>query len=482
MKDFFKIAWRNVWRNKRRSLITMSSIFFAVFLALIMRSFQLGSYESMINSMVEMYSGYIQIENKDFPEDNTIDNSIEYSQSIISKIESVENVKTVVPRLSSFSYAYSKDQSKGILFTGINPQQENEMTGLIKQLVNVKITEQAVNNIKQKNVPREIINKLLTIVNNYYSDDKILKFDLELSNDEAREYIPIIKKYAAYKNEYLKQNDKGVLISAGLAKYLKLDVGDSIILMGMGYHGVSAAGKFKIKGIVLLPNPKLNDMIIYGELNNVQHYFSTYTVSDDFKDTTFLLSTYAVNLKNKDDESIANSRDEIIKNINSDLFLVRGWKDANKELANQIKSDNETGVLMIMLLYVVIAFGVLGTVLMMIAERQREMGVMIAVGMKKTKLALIVSIEMAFISFVALVSGILVSVPFIILGNIFPIRLKGEMAQMMISYGFEPVMPLAWFGSYYTDQVISVIVIVLLVMIYPLISINRLEIIKALRG
>lgn len=482
MIEYFKIAWRNVWRNKRRSLITMSSIFFSVFLAVIMRSFQLGSYDSMINTIVEMYSGYIQIEHKDFPEDKTIDNSIEYSSVILNEIESVENVKTVVPRLSSFSFAYSKDQSKGILFTGINPEKENQMTGLIKQLAKVKLTQESIDAMMQKNVPRGIINKLLTIKDEYYSDEEILAFDLELSSDEADEYLPLIKQTAAYESKYISNNDNGVLLGAGLAKYLKLDVGDSIILMGMGYYGISAAGVFPVKGILKIPNPKLNDMAVYGALRTVQNYFSAYSVSDNSADTTFLLSSYAINIHETDDESIELTRNQIEENLNNDVFLVRGWKQANKELANQIKSDNYSGIVFIGLLYVVIAFGILGTVLMMIAERRREMGVMIAIGMKKTKLALIVSLEMLLMSFTAMLAGIIATVPFVILGNYFPIRLRGEAAEMMTQYGMEPVMPLAWFDTYYTDQILSIILVVFVISIYPLISINKLKIINALRG
>ena len=56
----FKIARRNIWRNKRRSLITIASITFAVLLACVMRSMQLGSYERMIENTARFYTGYIQ--------------------------------------------------------------------------------------------------------------------------------------------------------------------------------------------------------------------------------------------------------------------------------------------------------------------------------------------------------------------------------------------------------------------------------------
>ncbi|MCH8034115.1 MAG: ABC transporter permease, partial [Bacteroidetes bacterium] len=61
MKTYFLLAWRNLWRNKRRTLIASASIFFAVIFALLMRSMQEGSYDYMVDASVSMYTGYIQV-------------------------------------------------------------------------------------------------------------------------------------------------------------------------------------------------------------------------------------------------------------------------------------------------------------------------------------------------------------------------------------------------------------------------------------
>jgi len=482
MLEYIKIAWRNIWRNKRRSIITMSSVFFATFLAIVMRSFQLGSYDAMINTMIEKFSGYIQIEHHDYPDEMSIDNSIEYSEAIIKQIQSVENVKGVAPRLSFFSQAYSEIQNKGIIITGIDPDLENDMTKFSEQIASVKLTEDAIKKIKEEGVPDAVSLALDEYKNKYYSSDDILAFELELTDQKDIEaFLPLIKKHAHYESKNITKDDDGVLIGSRLANYLKLNVGDSIVLMGMGYHGSSAAAVFPIRGVIIIPNPQLDGRMVYGSLNAVQEYFSAYSFDEEGSQTN-LLSTYAVNLHKKDYGEVEKTRDEIIKAVGREDMLIRGWREANKELYNQIKSDNDSALVMIALLYVVIGFGIFGTVLMMIAERKREMGVMIAVGMKKLRLGILITLEMMFISFLGLLGGILGSVPIVLLGNLNPIRLKGEAAEMMATYGMEPVMPLAWFDVYYLNQALVILIIVLVVMVYPVIRISKLKVIEALRA
>jgi ABC-type antimicrobial peptide transport system permease subunit len=137
--------------------------------------------------------------------------------------------------------------------------------------------------------------------------------------------------------------------------------------------------------------------------------------------------------------------------------------------------------MMIIILYIVIGFGILGTVMMMAAERAREFGILIAVGMRKSRLMLVTMVESMVIALQGIASGILVTLPIIVYWYFHPIRLSGDAVEAMLKYGYEPLLPVSLDPSILFHQVLVVLALAAAAAGYPVFYIAALRPTKALR-
>lgn len=471
--NLLKIAWRNLWRNKRRTAITSASILFAVFFAISMRSMQLGSYDHMIKSMIESFTGFLQIQQVNYQDDPSLENAFKCSNKLLAELENTPGVKAAVPRVETFALVSSGSLTKGALIIGIDPEREYKLSNPANLIVRYRITQQGINKLKLDNrIPLEVQQKLDVILNNSYTNTGTIAMDLDLDKDKQKNILDIIGSENPFPGKTLDPDDNGVLVSDRLAKYLKLTIGDSLILMGQGYHGSTAAGLYPVRGIVKFANPELDNKLIYMTLLSAQRFASL----DDN------VTTIAINLTDNSDEGMNAMQNVLNEKLNNTQIVVKNWKQFNKVLKQQIESDNQSGKAFLVLLYFIIFFGIFGTVLMMIYERYHEFGVVVAIGMRKTKLALVMIYELFLIGLIGVFSGIALSIPLIYFLHYNPIRLTGDMAQAIEDMGLEAVLPLAWLDTYIFWQALVVMLMVMLSCIYPLRKILKLKEAEALRA
>lgn len=407
MGTLLKIAWRNIWRNKRRTMITVASIVFALFFAIIMRGFGKGSYAKMKQNAIEAYSGYLQIQKTGYWDDKNINNSFTIDPEVLSSIEARPEVKNLIPRLESFSLASSGESTKGAVIMGIDPERETQMSK--------------------------------------------------------------IKGYLKA-GQYLESSDGSVLLAEDLATFLHMKVGDTLVLFSSGFHGATAAGLFPVKGIIKLPTPEMNRTFIYMTIEEAQNLFSA----------PGRFTSVAFNLE--DMNQVQPVVKWVSKMIDPEQYTVMSWEAMNKELLQMIETDNAGGVIMIGILYMVIAFGIFGTVLMMTNERIREFSVMISVGMQKSRLALVIIMELLMLTALGVLGGILISLPVMIYFVRNPIQLTGDWVDVMKDFNFEPVMPMSMEISIFVMQGIAITILSVIAMSYPTIKIMKLNIVEGLRS
>lgn len=465
------MAWRNLWRNRRRTLITVASVFFAVFFALVMRSLQLGSYDHMFRNVIESYTGYLQVQNEDFWDNKTIDNLFEYTPEVEQAVMKDKNAVATVPRFESFALASSGTLTKGVLVMGIDPGKEKYLSNIEAKLVKYRLNEENIGNLMKMGLPDKLKKEFDLFKGNAYASKTSMRLELGISEKDSSEILPVLEKYTRCETGYIKMGEPGALVGDKLATFLNVEIGDTLVLIGQGYHGTTAAGTFRIAGIVKLPTPDLDNKIVYLPVDVCQELYNA----------PGMLTSLAVSINENDDKEIGR----MISSLRAELkppLKIMGWREMNELMINQMDADSKSGIVMIGILYLVIAFGIFGTVLMMTAERRREFGVLVAVGMQKSKLASVIILEMVYIGIMGIATGIVASLPVIIYGYYHPYRLSGELAKMYEDYGLEPILTFMPFDSYVPWQSFVVAIIVLIAITYPVRKIYKMEIVSSLKA
>jgi ABC-type lipoprotein release transport system permease subunit len=425
----------------------------------------------MFRNIIESYTGYAQIQHEDFKDNMTIDNIFEFSPEIEEMSLRNENVSTVVPRFESFALASTGPLTKGVLVMGIDPAKETLLSNVQGRLVLYRLTQSVVDSLKKTTIPEEVKEKLDLFKDYAYATEALLQLELGVSDKDAPSVMPLIKSISSFSNGYISSGKQEALIGDRLARYLKLGIGDTLVLIGQGYQGTTAAGKFVVAGIVRMPTPDIDNKIVYLPIDICQEFFNA----------PGMVTSLALLIKDNDDKEI----DRMVNSISADLpspLKVLGWREMNELLINQMDADNKSGAIMIGILYIIIAFGIYGTVLMMTAERRREFGVLVAIGMQKKKLASIVTVEMFYIGLLGILSGIAVALPAIIVGQFNPIRFSGEMAKMYEDYGMDPVMPFMPVDNYFLWQPVIIAIIVGIAIIYPVRKIFKMKLVDSLKA
>jgi ABC-type lipoprotein release transport system permease subunit len=403
---FFTLAWRNLWRNKRRTTISIASVVSAVVFALAFNGLQLGQNELMIDSVVGLYTGYVQVTGNGYWEKRSLEESLELNSAQIEAIARVGHVSHVTPRLESFALVSHGTATKISPVVGIDPEREDRITGVKKRVVS---------------------------------------------------------------GSYLTMESPGVLLAEGLARSLGAGVGDSVVLYGQGYRGAVAAAILPVIGIVKYPIPELNASMVFLPLPKAQWLYSA---QDRLTGLVVMIDV---------PDALEEVAAELRPLVDGDGEVLT-WKEMMPEVVQSVDVNNAGTVLMLVILYVVIGFGVFGTVMMMTLERRREFGILVGIGMNRWKLIGVTLVESLLVSVSGAFLGLLIGFPILYYFHLHPIPLTGTYADAMLAYGLEPILPVSIAAVNFVIQGAVVTVFGLISALYPLFVIRHLVPVVAIRG
>ncbi len=403
----FKLAWRNLWRSKRRTWITISSVLFAVLLALFLESMDRGSQEVMVQNVVRYSTGYAQLQDTLYFDESHIDNAMYCDDECMEKIlEDFPNLEYTVPRLESVALAAGDEKTRVGFITGIDYESENRFNNIGERLRD---------------------------------------------------------------GHFFTGGEDEVVIGTGLARSLNLAVGDSMVVFGQGFQGAMAAGKFVVVGLVQHPVPDLNERIVFMPLHQAQWLFDAYERVNHLK-----LVPHRLRHHQRVVDAI---------NVHPDYEAYRAftWEELQPELVQTIEFDQAGTLMFLLILYVIIGFGIFGTVLTMTLEREKEFGVLISVGMQRRKLAQVIFTETLIMNFLGVLFGLILSIPVLLYFYYNPIPLGEGMEDMMAEYGMEAVLRFSLDPQFFYQQAIIVFCISMAIVAYPVIRVFRLDVLKAAR-
>lgn len=327
----FKIAFRNIFRQKRRTILTVLTMVGGFTLACFTIGWMDGTYNNIIDTFTRTQLGHIQIHYGDYLDRPKIYKTIEAPEEVGAKIMQTEGVIAWAPRIHSSGLASLGDKTSAVQIVGIDPELENRATEF---------------------------------------DKKIIK-GRSFSRDASHELI----------------------LGKHLAKILKADIDGGIVVISQGADGSIANDIYTIVGIAEAGDDMTNRTAFYLHIDDARELLVLYGQVHEI----------VVICDNLDDVRPTALR--IASNLDNPDLTVEPWQEFAKSFYEAMQSDKQGSWVTMFVVVLIVAIGVLNTILMTVLERRREYGVLRAIGMRPYDIFKMVMIEVGLMGLIGVFFG-----------------------------------------------------------------------------
>ena len=403
---FAKIAWRNIWRNPHRSLITLSAIAVGLCALIFVRAFVDGADIQMIQNYTDLVSGQIQVHAEGFQKKMGLERSLSDFAKVGSELTSVPGVLAVSGKIKNYVLVGSAEQSSGVLLIGIDPQKEKKVTTLHKHI---------------------------------------------------------------RKGEFLSEGkDDQIILGKDLLDILNVGIGDKVVIMAQGADGSLASGAYRVCGALDTGSEEIDKgmalmtLAAAQELLVLDHKVSEFTIRAG---DVYQLDDISRRLKEK---------------FSGRHFEVLTWKEISPMLAQTLEFDKVFFDLLLSLFILVVAIGILNTILMGVLERIREFGIMLALGTKGRQVVGMVALESLFLGALGTAAGLALGIASALYFGWRGIDLAIFGKAFEGWYVGSVVYPRLFFRNMFLSSLI-VLIISTLAALYPAWKAARLKPIEAIR-
>lgn len=410
MNLLLKLAWRNIWRNKRRTLLTIVAIVFATFLSIVQRGFADGTWEYNIKYMLDLFSGYIQIQKAGYQDNPKLNLSFTLNDELVNILRSNTEILNYSERILADGLISYENYSSGIMIIGVDPEKEKHTSRLFERI-------------------------------------------------EKGEYIT-------------NQNIQEILIGYKLLKNLKVNIGDTVVVLAQGVDGVMGNEKFIVKGVFKLNSPEFDANGIFMNIRAAQ----------DLLAMENRVSVVVIKMDNlKRVKSVSNFINIQLSNRNLNELVALRWDEVLTDVKELREFDSIGDKFFMFILIVIVSFGILNTITMSVVERFREIGITLSIGMKPIKIFILLIIETFFIAIMGITIG---NVLGYFVNSYFennPVLLTHEYEQLYAEYGFLPLLPSSTEPGIFLFTSLLILFISLITCLYPAYKAYRLEPLKGIR-
>lgn len=356
-KILFTLAWRNLWRNHRRTIIMLAAIAVGIWAMIFMTALTQGMANEIIKDGISALPGYVQVHNPDFIDDPDISNRISLPDAELTRRFAAADLRQWATRLKVPAVITSERESRGVTLLGIDPGRELGMTFV------------------------------------------------SLENLDGR---------------FLDgSDDDGLVIGRKLAETLDTELGKRVVIMSQGADNEVADRGFRIVGL-------------FGA--NIRAYEETYVFTGKHPLQKLLHTgdhVTEVVVDGDDYRHVEPLYDKVRGLVDSDLLVSR-WTDLNRYLATMLKFMDGFVLIYVIVIFLALSFGLVNTLLMAVFERIREIGLMLALGMRPSNIVGQIIIEsMLLLVFGMLIGNLLALLTILPLRDGIDISLVGQGMEMI---------------------------------------------------
>lgn len=265
------------------------------------------------------------------------------------------------------------------------------------------------------------------------------------------------------------ENYFDIVVGKRMLKNLNLNIGDTVVVLTSGYDGSMGNYKFRICGAFSMGYSDFDGMAVFMHIKG----------ADELLSMNGRISSIAIALNSLKD--IPHVKDRLNNKFIQSGYEALDWKDLMPDLKQLMELDDISAVIYLAILMLVVAFGILNTLLMSVTERFREFGVLLAIGIKHQQLLIILILEVIFLTLIGLIIGTGLSYLINYYVYLNPINLTGDFAKIYEEFGFIPQIHSTMDSSIFLSTIYSIIIITAVSTIYPAYRVIKLEALKGIR-